>query len=168
MLNKKNKILAIDPGTRVMGFAFFENEKLIHFGVKTFPKTLSPHETLKEGKSVILRLIQDFNPNVLVYEKAFFANNRTAKQVMIFADEIGKIGKRKKLEVKSFAPSSVKKCITGYGNALKEDVARVVVSKYPELRVYLTQDKKWKEIYHQNMFDAVAVGLLVLRKSFKI
>lgn len=40
-------------------------------------------------------------------------------------------------------------------------VARVIVSKFPELKVYLTQDRAWKERYHQNMFDAVALGMMV-------
>jgi len=31
---------------------------------------------------------------------------------------------------------------------------------YPELKVYLTQDRAWKEEYHQNMFDAVGLGLM--------
>jgi len=37
-------------------------------------------------------------------------------------------------------------------------VAKVIVASYPELKVYLTQDRAWKEKYHQNMFDAVALG----------
>jgi len=39
-------------------------------------------------------------------------------------------------------------------------VARVVVAKYPELKVHLTQDRAWKEKYHQNMFDAAALGMM--------
>ncbi len=69
--------------------------------------------------------------------------------------------KRKGLQVQSFAPSTMKKMICGNGRASKEEVARVVVSKFPELKVYLTQDRKWKERYHQNMFDAVALGMMV-------
>jgi len=160
MPKKKTKILSIDPGTREMGYAFFDKEKLIHNGVRTFPRNKSPHETLKEGRKVILRLIRDFRPQVLVYEKAFFANNKTAALVNVFADEIKAIGKRKGLKVISFAPSTVKKFLTGNGNASKEEVARLITSKYPELKVFLTQDKKWKEKYHQNMFDAVAVGMI--------
>lgn len=30
-----------------------------------------------------------------------------------------------------------------------------------ELKVYLTQDRVWKEKFHQNMFDAVALGIMV-------
>jgi len=151
--------LAIDPGTRLMGIALLENGKLIYYGVKTFRKRRSLHETLNEGRKIILRLIRDFKPNVLVYEKVFFSNNRSAALLNTLTDEIKAVGKRKRLEVLSFAPSTVKKAICGNGRASKKEVARVIVSKYPELKVYLTQDRAWKEEYHQNMFDAVALGM---------
>ena len=69
------------------------------------------------------------------------------------------MAKRRRIVVAAFAPSAVKKTVTGCGLAGKAEVARVVVSKYPELKVYLCQDRKWKDRYHSNMFDAVAVGL---------
>jgi len=75
-----------------------------------------------------------------------------------FTDEIKAIGKRKGLRVVGYAPSTLKKAVCGNGRASKREVARVIVSKYPELKVYLTQDSAWKEEYHQNMFDAVALG----------
>jgi hypothetical protein len=53
----------------------------------------------------------------------------------------------------------VKKAICGNGRAGKERVAKEAASHYPELRGYLTQDRAWKERYHQNMFNAVAVGM---------
>jgi len=43
--------------------------------------------------------------------------------------------------------------------------SRAVVSKYSELKVYLTQDRAWKERFHQNMFDVVALVMMVLRKG---
>ena len=78
----------------------------------------------------------------------------------VFVDEIKAIGRRKGLKVLGYAPSTVKKMICGNGRASKEEVARVIVSKFPELKVFLTQDRKWKERYHQNMFDAVALGVM--------
>ena len=161
MSNNRKRVLAIDPGTREMGIAFLDRGKLIYYGVKTFRKRRSPHETLNEGRKIILRLIRDFKPNVLVFEKSFFANNRSACLLNTFTDEIKAIGKRKGLRVLAYAPSTVKKAICGNGRATKKEVARVIVSKYPELKVYLTQDRAWKEEYHQNMFDAVALGIIV-------
>ncbi len=32
---------------------------------------------------------------------------------------------------------------------------------FPELKVYLTQDRAWKERFHQNMLDAVALGMMI-------
>ena len=51
----------------------------------------------------------------------------------------------------------------GNGWADKKDVARAIVSKFPELKVYLTQDRAWKERFHQNMFDAVALGIMAAK-----
>lgn len=160
MSRNHSKILAIDPGTREMGIAFLDEGKLIHFGVKVIKKRKSPHETLREGRKIILRLIKDFKPDVLVVEKVFFANNRSASLLNVFVDEIRAIGRRKGIKVTGYAPSTAKKIICGNGRASKEEVARTVISTFPELRVFLTQDRKWKERYHHNMFDAVALGMI--------
>ena len=157
------RVLTIDPGTREMGFAFLEDGKPIYYGVKIIKKRGSPHETLNEGRKIVLRLIKDCKPNILVYEKSFFYNNRSAALLNTLVDEIKMIGKRKGLEVWGFAPTTVKKAICGYGRASKKEVARVIVSKYPELKVFLTQDRAWKEEYHQNMFDAVALGMMLAK-----
>jgi Holliday junction resolvasome RuvABC endonuclease subunit len=75
-------------------------------------------------------------------------------------DEIQLLAKKKKLTFVSYAPSTVKKFTCGNGWASKKEVATVVVSKYPELKVFLTQDRAWKERFHHNMFDAVAIGIM--------
>lgn len=156
----KHKILAIDPGTRAMGVALLEGPRLIYHGVKTFSPAHSPHELLKEARGVISRLIRDFSPHMLAVEKTFFANNRNSALLNVLADEVAVIGRRKQLQVLRYAPNTVKKRICGNGHASKEAVARVVVARFPELKVFLTQDRKWKERFHENMFDAVAVGLV--------
>jgi len=61
--------------------------------------------------------------------------------------------------VQSFAPSTMKKMICGNGRASKEEVAKIVTARYPELKVCLTQDRKWKQRFHENMFDAVGLAL---------
>lgn len=163
MSKKYTKVLAIDPGTRYMGIALLEKGIPIHVGVKTIKTRMSPHETLKAGRKIVLRLIKDFRPQVLAVEKTFFANNRNSALLNVLGDEIRAIGKRKKLKVICFAPNTIRKAICGNGRASKEDVARVLVSRFPDLKVYLTQDRKWKERYHQNMFDALALGILVTK-----
>ena len=58
----------------------------------------------------------------------------------------------------------MKKHISGNGHADKKLVAALVAKRYPELKVYLTQDRQWKALHHANMFDAVAVGLTALAR----
>jgi Holliday junction resolvasome RuvABC endonuclease subunit len=59
---------------------------------------------------------------------------------------------------------TVKKAVCGYGRASEKEVARVIGSKYPELKVFLSQDRALKEQYHKNMFDAVALGMMALKR----
>ena len=161
----KQRILAIDPGTRHMGVAVLEDDRLVYQGVEMIEKQETPHETLKEARRAVLRLINDLKPDLLVFEKTFFAMNRNVALLNVLSDEIRAIGKRKGLEVISFAPGTVKKFICGNGRASKRAVATVIVSHYPELKVYLTQDRAWKEKFHQNMFDAVALAVMASAMS---
>ena len=162
MSKNKPKILAIDPGIRELGVAFLDGEKLIYHGVKVIPNEKSPTERLREGRETILRLINDFKPDILVVEKSFFANNRTASLLHAFINEIRAIGRKKGVKVLSYATSTVRKSIAGNGRASKKELSKVIVSKYPNLKVYMSQDRAWKELYHQNMFDAIALGLMAL------
>lgn len=155
-----SRVLAIDPGTHKMGVAVLEGGELIYHGVLVIGRHSSPHGRLKECRQLVLRLIRDFEPKTLAVEKAFFSNNRNSALLNVLVDEIRAIGRRKRLVSASYAPSSVKKFITGSGRASKEAVARVVVARFPQLKVYLDQDRQWKDRHHQNMFDAVALGLM--------
>lgn len=144
-----------------MGIAFLDGGKLVYHSVSVI-NGKQPHDKFMEGRKIILRLIKDLKPNVLVVERSFFFNNKTASLLHVFINEIKAIGKRKGIKVVSYAPSTVRKFICGNGRTDKKALSEVIVSKIPELRVYLTQDRAWKERYHQNMFDAVALGLMAL------
>jgi len=164
MPKKHLRILAIDPGTRLMGVALLDNGQLVYHGVKIIKKGKTPHENLKNARRIVARLIADLKPNLLVVEKVFFANNRNSSLLKLLAEEIRLLARKRKLKLVGYAPSSVKKFICGNGWADKYQVARVVARRYPELSVYLTQDRAWKERFHQNMFDAVALGMMACRE----
>lgn len=161
----KKRILSIDPGTRNIGFALLDDGVLVHYGVKVIRRMQSPHEKLREGRKLILRLINDFRPHTLVVEKTFFAKNRNSALLNVFADEIKAVGRREGLQVQSLAANTVRKLICGNGAASKDDVAKSMVSRYRELSPYLTSDRRWKERYHRNMFDAVALASAAERLS---
>jgi Holliday junction resolvasome RuvABC endonuclease subunit len=156
------RILAIDPGTRLMGVAFLDDGKLIYHAVKVIAKGRSPQQTLQRARDAVLRLIDDLAPQVIAVERTFFSNNRNAALLNVLFDEIRSVARRKGLDFVSYAPSTIKKFTCGNGWAEKREVATVIVTRFPELKVYLTQDRAWKERFHQNMFDAVALGVMAM------
>ncbi len=162
---KKRRILAIDPGTRQMGIAVLEDHGLIYHGVETLTSHGTPHERLQESRRLFLRLLDDFKPAVVAVEAPFFANNRNTALLNVMVDELRVLAKSRSLSVVSLAPSTIKRHMCGDGWAAKAEVAKAVAAKYPKLKVYLTQDRKWKERYHGNMFDAVALGLTCVAQS---
>jgi Holliday junction resolvasome RuvABC endonuclease subunit len=112
----------------------------------------------------VVRLIDDLEPNIVAVERTFFNQNRHTALLNVLFDEIRSLARRKRLAFVSYAPATIKKFICGNGSAGKKQVATVVVSKFPELKVYLSQDRAWKERFHQNMFDAAALGIMVTVK----
>lgn len=162
MTKTKRRTLAIDPGTREIGFALLEDDRLVYHGVETIKKCNSMQEMLNEGRKIIQRLINDYRPDTLAVVKKVFVSNRRSVALNLFAVVTMATGRREGLEVVCYAPSTVKKFITGNGRASKLEVAKVVIAEFPELKVYLTQDRKWKQRYHLNMFDAVALGIMAV------
>jgi crossover junction endodeoxyribonuclease RuvC len=158
-MSKAIKTLAIDPGTRHMGVALIEQGALVHYGVRTIEKGKTPHGTLHRARKAVLRLLQDFQPDKLILEKAFFARSRRTALLNVLVDEIHALAKRRGIRVCLVAPTTVKLAICGSGHATKEQVARAVCAQYPELKAYLDQNRKWKDKFHSNMFDAVALGI---------
>jgi crossover junction endodeoxyribonuclease RuvC len=165
MPKNNSRILAIDPGTRLMGVAFLDDGKLIYHAVKVISKGHSPQETLQRAKGAILRLIEDLEPDMIAAEKTFFSRNRNTALLNVLFDEIRSIARRKGLRFTPYAPSTIKKFTCGDGRASKKEVATVVVAEFPELKVFLTQDRAWKERFHQNMFDAVALAVMAARSA---
>lgn len=156
--NKRKRILAIDPGTRNIGYAVLESGSLKYCGVKSIPRTVDSEDILKEGRMIISSLIEDFRPQVLVVERTYFGNNSGSRTLNQFFRVIKSTGERRELEVMSLPVNTVRKSVCGNGWANKERVVRYLVKIFPQLRPYAKSDREWKRDYHQNMFDAVALG----------
>ncbi len=158
------KILALDPGTRHLGVAFMEGLRPVHLSVRTITNRTSNKSILKEGINIVRRCLKDFQPDILAIEKTFFGKSANVALLNVFSKEIVKVGRRARVPMVRLAPTTIRKRLCGNGHANKREVARVLVARYPELRVFLTQDRKWKERYHSNMFDALALGVVVAKE----
>lgn len=142
-----------------MGVAVLEDGALLYHGVESVKNLPSPHGRLRQCRQTVIRLVEDFRPDVIAVEKTFFANNKNTALLNVLVDEIRALARRRGVSVLGFAPSTVKKIISGNGWATKDQVARVIAAKYPELKAYLSPQRKWKQRRQLNMFDAVALGV---------
>lgn len=162
---KPLRILAIDPGTREIGIAVLDTPDLSYHGVEIISCRRSPLRILSSARTVIERLLRDYRPDLVVYEKTFIRKTRRVALLNVLADEIKRLAEEYGVRVLGIAVSTVRQQLCGNGRATKEEVARVVVSRFPKLRVFLNQDRKWKARFHANMYDAVALGLIASERE---
>lgn len=162
---KKIGVLAIDPGTRDIGYAFFANEGLKYFGVKSIPRDLTSKEILKEGRVIVSQLITDFRPQVLAVERTYFGNNSGSATLNQFVRNIKSLGRRQGLRVRSLPVNTVRKRVCGNGWAKKERVVKTLSKCFPQLKPYAAANREWEKDFHQNMFDAVALGVALMSIS---
>lgn len=126
------RVLGIDPGSRITGYGVVDKGrggKLAH--VCNGHLLLDPSAPLPERLLVISNalkgIIDEFKPDAMSIESIFFAKN---------VDSAIKLGEARGVPllcaassgvpVYEYAPRSVKQAVTGYGNATKEQVQKMV------------------------------------------
>lgn len=158
------KVLAIDPGTRELGFALLEGLDLVYYGVRQVDEEDTRRGRLKRGRHVVARLTEDLDPDVVALEKTSFARGPTTGLLWMLGARIRADLRKEGVPLVRYAPNTVKKAVTGDGHASKKQVAEVVATIYPQLRFYRSGRTKRARSHHANMFDAVALGLTALQK----
>lgn len=164
MRKNKIKILAVDPGTKHMGFAAFEGIELVDYGVKTI-KQGSEVIILEHIEEIISRLIKEKKPDYFVLERNSFSQIKQNFRLTMAISKMKHIAKKNGIPVYEYDPRTIRKEICNDGNASKLRVAQTIVVSFDELRVYLQSNKVWVLRYNLNLLDAVAVGMTFIRQN---
>jgi len=158
MRKTPDTILALDPGLRDLGYAVLSGKRLATAGVLTL-RTISPNRRLTRIQDSLVAWIRAYRPRTLVLEQI-------PKRPLDALAGLPALGRRLRRQAKNFrltlavySARTARQTVVGNGWAGKRDVAKAVTTRFPELRVHLTHDRKWKERYWQNMFDAIALAL---------
>ncbi len=132
----RRKILGVDPGTNVMGYAILDTElnkaSVEVLSVLQMTKLNDPYAKLKYIYERINGLIEEYKPDILAIEAPFFGKNvqsmlklgRAQGVVIAAAMHAG-------MEVYEYSPRKIKQSITGNGNASKEQVSDMLCRMYP-------------------------------------
>ena len=151
-------ILALDPGLRELGFAVLAGRRIVAGGVGDLQRLAQPSR-LPEARRLIVEWITAHRPRAIVLERTYRHPTESLNNLHLLARWVGQLAVARHIEVATYAPQTVRKNVAGDGWATKREVAFILASRFPALRVYLTQDRKWKERYFLNLFDAVALAL---------
>ena len=153
-MNMPYKILGVDPGTNVTGYAVIEvkgkTTKVVTYGVFKLSK-FGDHQTkLKEIYLQLQDVIESYLPKELAIEAPFHGKNvqsmlklgRAQGVAMAAAMTMG-------LDIYEYSPKKIKLAVTGSGNASKEQVHAML-----ENRMRIKIDKKFLDAS-----DALATAL---------
>ena len=126
-LNKgKCRILGIDPGSRIAGYALIDSYKnkmdLIDFGTVKLHSDFDG-EKLYQLSEFLIKIIESFKPDMIAIEKVFMGKNALSALklgqargvILLTAQKLGVIQF-------DYSPNEIKKAISGMGHASKEQV----------------------------------------------
>jgi Holliday junction resolvasome RuvABC endonuclease subunit len=154
------RILAVDPGTRLMGVAVLEDPRLIYYGVKSFRDKRPADALIRATRESLEELIARYHPDILAYEKTFYVQSKNSALLQVQESEIRRVGKIAGLRIMGYSPTRVRSLLCQDGRATKQIVARVLAERFPELDRYRVSSTPKQEKYWLNMFDAIAVGVV--------
>ena len=161
MIRKRN-ILAIDPGLREMGMAHFEGTDLIDYGVKSLRRQGNQARRPQMMVAVVARLLREKQLDAVAIEQNDFDHIRQNQQLMAAIRRVHQTVINAHIPLYAFAPSTIRKAVTGDGTASKYIVAKVICAGNSYLKPYLHREAGWRQRYYFNMFDAIACGLAYL------
>jgi crossover junction endodeoxyribonuclease RuvC len=126
------RILGIDPGLQVCGYACLEidgnSESIIEAGILKTTGDLPIESRLNEIADDIEMLLDRLHPEMVAVEELYshYAHPRTAILMGHARGVILQKCAEAHVEVKSFAATRIKKSITGNGRASKEQMQRTM------------------------------------------
>lgn len=145
--------MALDLSLTNTGIAIFDNnQNIIHIDNATTDSKDCYPLRLKIIFDKIKELANKYLPSVVVIEKGF-TRFHASTQALFRVQGVVMLALYNHLQV-FYSPSTIKKCITGKGNASKDAVLQEVIKIYPDV-----------EIKNTDQSDAIAVGITYFRKS---
>jgi crossover junction endodeoxyribonuclease RuvC len=150
-------ILSIDPGIEKVGYAYFDKKvngrttiTYLSSGLITTPRTDSHQDRIHTLYNALKALVVKNKPDMIVFEELFFSKNvKTAIKVSQAQGIILLLASQENIPTQHLTPPQIKSIITGYGNADKKAIQKM-------LPLLLKQEMTFKE---DDQSDAVACGL---------
>jgi crossover junction endodeoxyribonuclease RuvC len=147
-------ILAVDPGVEKTGYAVFNKNssgfKYITSGLIKTQKNTKLEQRFKTINIELSKIITNFKPDTLIIEQLFFfKNQKTIVAVSQAQGALMLLAAQRNIKIEFLTPLQIKLTITGYGQADKKSVQKM-------LKIELKLDGELKQ---DDQADAIACGL---------
>jgi len=167
MLKESLRIIGINPGTRYLGLAVFQDRSLFDWRIKLLEGKWSKKK-IDKAIDVISEYIELYDLNTIVLKKLHSAHS--SKHLRLLVSKIKALAARKKIKVYQYSIKELEDYfLTEEERHNKRTLAEKMVSDYPFLVNELEKEKahKNKNPYHLRMFEAVALGAACFHNLFK-
>ena len=153
-------VLGLDPGTATTGFGIIEmlndNLTLLDYGCITTKPNTPLAKRLNQICADIEELIEMWHPDEISMEELFFSKNvKTAIHVSHARGSVMQTLSAHGYIIREYKPSQIKEAVSGYGNADKKQVQKMV-------RIILGMDHLPKP---DDAADALATAICHLNQS---
>lgn len=158
----RRRLLGIDPGTSIAGYACVESEplapapRLVEAGVLRLAARRSLPHRLRQLEEDLEAVIHQTRPSVIAVER-IFTHLKSVRTAIVMAHARGVVllvAERHGLQLIELAPASVKKAVTGRGSSSKRQVQLAVTVQCGLPRPPAPTD----------VSDAIAIALAAARR----
>lgn len=162
---KNGIILGIDPGARQIGYALFNKNQLIFYGIKTIQQK-TKCESLNKLRQILQTFFKNYKVKYIAIENPIFIQQKSSFIQTVFA-EIKTIAESEQKQIFTYDPIFIRQAICQDKKPTKANTADYLIKKYPELKYYRNRPNLWQRRYCAMLFDAVAAGLVCVWKVEK-
>ncbi len=153
----RDRVLAIDPVSRGFGFVVLEDGplQLVDWGVRTCAKRDEPGCAL-----TVRRMIARYQPTAIVTEDAREARSLRAVALEVFIASLEDTLMDNSVKLRSYSRRDIRRVFAPIGAITKEQIAKVLVGRFPELRAKEPPRRMmWEsEDTRMSIFDALSLA----------
>jgi len=156
-LFNRERVLALAPTTRGIGFIVFEGPQLpLDWGMR-FAKGDKNTQCVQRAAELFDR----YKPDVIVLENYSGPGSRRSKRVQTLIEDIAARAKERGVSSRRYARSEIRQCFATSGASNKQQIAEAVGTEYRQLRRFVPPRRKiWlPEHYRMAIFDAASLAL---------
>jgi Holliday junction resolvasome RuvABC endonuclease subunit len=155
MSQEPPRILAINPGTRYVGFAAFRGPELLDWGVRVITAK-TPRGKVKAAGAILVEAIERYGSDTLVIKRLH--RSRSSACLDGLSRSIRQLARPRKLQLREYSIAQVIAALCPQESVNKRQLAEHVTAIYAVLAHDFKRELANRNPYYLRMFEAVALG----------